>query len=100
MTDQQPPTPADNSTLLSRLEQLRQQVADTVSPDEVRDLVVRIIDDAMEALQRLDPAAMQMITGGRAMDAFDDFKDIVEQQISVYGRFQRWSSAWVDRSWR
>ena len=34
------------------------------------------------------------------MDAYDDFKDIVEQQISVYGRLQRWSSAWIDRSWR
>ena len=54
MEDQQPPTPADNSTLLSRLEQLRQYVANTVSPREVRDPVVHVIDEAMEALQSLE----------------------------------------------
>ena len=41
MTDQQPPVPADNSTLLMRMEQLRQQVADTNVPDEARELLVR-----------------------------------------------------------
>ena len=100
MEDQQPPTPADNSTLLSRLEQLRQYVANAVSPREVRDPVVHVIDEAMEALQSLEPAAMQLVTGGRAMDAFDDFKDIVEQQISVYRRFERWPVAWIGRNRR
>ena len=42
MRDQQHPIPADNSTLLSRLEQLRQQVADTNLPDEVR---VHLVQD-------------------------------------------------------
>ena len=34
------------------------------------------------------------------MDAFDDFKDIVEQQISVYRRFERWPVAWMGRNRR
>ena len=43
-----------------------------------------MIDDAVDAVQRLDPATMQLATGGRAIDAYDDFKDIVEQLLSAY----------------
>ncbi len=100
MTDQQHPTPNDNSTLLSRLQQLRQQVADTNVPDDVRAHLVQTVDEAIAILQGISDEAMQLVTGGRAMDAFDDFKDIVEQQISVYRRFQRWQVAWLDRNRR
>ena len=71
MTDEQHPMPDDNSTLHLRMEQLRQQVATTNAPDEVRAQRVQLIDDAIAAMQRLDPAAMHLATGRRAMDAYD-----------------------------
>ncbi len=100
MTDQQPPIPADNSTLLSRLEQLRQQVADTELPDDVRAHLVQTVDAAIAAMKGISDEAMQLATAGRAIDAYDDFKDIVEQLLSAYKRIQRWPVAWLDRRWR
>ena len=82
------------------MEQLRQEVAATNVPPEVRAQLVQMIDDAMTAFQGLGPEAMQLATGGRAMDAYDDLKDIVEQMLSALKRMQRWSSAWIDRKWR
>lgn len=101
MTDQQPPIPADNSTLHLRMEQLRQQVAATTNiPDEARAQLVQMIDEAIAAFQGLDPAAMHLVTGGRTMDAYDDLKDIVEQMLSAFQRSQRWATAWIDPTWR
>ena len=100
MRDQQHPIPADNSTLLSRLEQLRQQVADTNLPAEVRVHLVQTVDEAIAAMKGISDEAMQLVTAGRAIDAYDDFKDIVEQLLSAYKRIQRWPVAWLDRRWR
>ena len=100
MTAQPDPMPADNSTLLSRLEQLRQQVAATNLPDEVRAHLVQTVDEAIAAMQGISDEAMQLVTAGRAIDAYDDFKDIVEQLLSAYKRIQRWPVAWLDRRWR
>lgn len=100
MTAQPDPMPADNSTLLSRLEQLRQQVAATNLPDEVRAHLVQTVDEAIAAMQGISDDAMQLATAGRAIDAYDDFKDIVEQLLSAYKRIQRWPVAWIDRRWR
>ncbi|MCY3633427.1 MAG: hypothetical protein OXH29_12215 [bacterium] len=43
----------------------------------------------MAAFQGLSPEAMQLATGGRAMDAYDDLQDIVEQMLSAIKRSQR-----------
>ena len=59
-----------------------------------------MIDEAIAAMQRIGPETMQLVTGGRPMDAYDDLKDIVEQMLSAIKRSQRWSSAWIDRTRR
>ena len=100
MTDEQQPPPTDNSTLLFRFQELRQHFADLSVPDEVRELLECMIDEAITAIQRLDPATMQLLTDGRAIDAYDDLKDIVEQLLSAIKRMERWSSAWIDRTQR
>lgn len=93
MTAQPHPMPADNSTPLYRLEQLRQHISEMDVPDEVRPHLVQPIDDALAVLQRLgteDPDAVQVVFGGRTADALDDLKDIVEQMLSAIKRSQRW----------
>ena len=41
-------------------------------------------------MKGISDEAMQLVTAGRAIDAYDDFKDIVEQLLSAYKRIQRW----------
>ena len=96
MTSQQQ-IPPDNSTLLYRLEQLRQQVDDTGLPNEVRAHLVQSVDEVIATMQGISDDAMQFATDGRAIDAYDDFKDIVEQLLSAYKRIQRWPVAWLNR---
>ena len=42
-------------------------------------------------MQNLDVDKIHLLFKGHASEAFDDFKDIIEQQIGVIHRMQRWA---------